>query len=154
MLIMDALLNALTKEGFQINVIERSTYVSINGTRIELEMNERFKRFENDLSSVPPEQRWQHDRYYYKAQGELSIRAVRWPFNPRTWGDGLKGKLESKLTTIVIELIESVELLRQEHEKRQAETAARELRRLQEEKRKSLLRERKRKRELWRMARN
>jgi len=63
-------------------------------------------------------------------------------------------RLESKLTTIVIELIESVELLRQEHEKRQAETAARELRRLQEEKRKSLLREKKRKRELWRMARN
>jgi len=155
LLIMDALLNALMKEGFEINVIERSTYVSINGTRIELELTEKFKRFENDLSAVPSKKRWQHDRYYYEAQGELSMRAVRRPFNLRTWRDGLKGKLESKLTSIVIELIESAELLRQEHERRQSETAAREeLRRLEDEKRKRLLREKKRRRELWRMARN
>jgi hypothetical protein len=143
--IMDALIKALEKRGFQVTLKKEtewqwSTRVSILGEDIAFALWEGNEAYEPVLT--PAQQRekekypFMYDRAHYRPSGKLSLR-IRDSYSVRRsdgWEDNDKKKVEERLNTFVMALIRKAlreKMERMERQKREREWQER--RRLQEE---------------------
>lgn len=162
LLLFDAILSTLEKHKFVVTTSNdrgrHGTHLIRDGVEMKLSAFEKSKRSDHVPTAKElqkeRENGWSHyPKWDHTPSGEIEIVLSRWPFNDRHWKDLKSFELEERVTDIVCEIIESNELLRIEHAKRE-ETRRREIeeRRLAEIRRRVEAEELQRRQELIQQA--
>jgi len=128
LLLFDAILNILEKHKFAIKTTDdrgqHGIYLIRDGVEMKLSAFEKSTRSDH----IPTAKELQKEKEYgwssypkwdYAPSGEIELVLSRWPLNHRHWKDLKSCSLEERVTDIVCEIIESNELLRIEHAKRE-----------------------------------
>ena len=91
---------------------------------MKIGLYEKSTRFERSLTETQKENAWRYDECRYEPSGEFDLTLSRWPLHDRHWKDTAKRKLEDRLTDIVVEIVQSTEVVKLENDRREWERIA------------------------------
>ena len=116
--IMDALLKALEKRGYQISIKKEgpnSTSVSIDGEMIEFGIEEKLNRREKELTPLQKKEKEKHPwmyssiEYEYNPSGNLILRIKNTDGSGvrKIWTDGINQRIERGLNSFIVGLVKT-----------------------------------------------
>jgi hypothetical protein len=139
--IMDALLKALEKRGFSVQIVmegkDAKTKVRIDEDEVKIRLDERTRRVERKPKSG---EKWVYPQYGFLPTGHFTLRIDSYLGDGAqlSWSDGKQQRLEERLNDFVVGLVawaEREKERRQEREHREREWKEAEQRRLESKRR-------------------
>lgn len=115
--IANALIKALEKRDYSVEVTEQGTRCLINGEHVTFHLWEKVKRSEQQPTKEQRERSWTFNRWVYTPTGELSfVLDVPWA-ERKNWTDRKGKPLEDQLNDIVVGMVKASEAITVTHRK-------------------------------------